>query len=69
MSRKGYSLYDWERFAIIEAYLGGEKVSAIAAEFGVRDQYPGILAKRRGYPIRVGHRPPISKHLVNACVS
>lgn len=37
---------------MVEAYRSGEKRGAIAAEFGVSDHYPRMLAARRGLPPR-----------------
>jgi hypothetical protein len=51
-ARKAWSLLPWQKQAIIDAYLAGDKVDAIAVEFGVVDSYPGILARRRGHPMR-----------------
>lgn len=51
-------LLDWERVAITDAMDAGEKPCAIAAEFGVCDRYPGMLAQRRGLrPRSVRGRP------------
>lgn len=44
--------------AVLEDYLAGEKIAAIAAEHGVSEQYPFRLARRLGLPVRVKHRPP-----------
>jgi transposase-like protein len=33
--------------AIVEAYKAGERLSSIAARFGVDQSYPGLLARRR----------------------
>ena len=50
-------LLDWQRQALIDAYMGGEKESALAAEFGVSPSYPGILAGRSGCEKRPWGRP------------
>lgn len=42
----------WERQAMIDAYVAGEKVEAIAAEFDVFKTTPGNLAVRAGYKRR-----------------
>jgi len=42
---------------IINAYLAGEKVDLIAAQFGVHHTYPGILAKRYGKTLRGNLKP------------
>lgn len=52
-------LLDWERQAIVDAFLAGEKIEAIAAEFGVTRSYPGVLARRMGVPARWTGRPPL----------
>ena len=44
---------------MVDAYVAGEKIEAIAAEFGVYKTTPGNLAARRGFKRR---RPrPISQ--------
>lgn len=50
-------LLDWERDAIVMAYVAKEKIEAISAEFGVSVRYPSILAKRRGHQTRPTGRP------------
>lgn len=50
-------LLDWERTAIVGAYIDGEKTEAIAAEFGVKTCYVPILARRMGVPARPWGRP------------
>lgn len=35
---------------ILEAYLDGEKIATIAAQFGVHQSYPRILARRHSEP-------------------
>lgn len=57
MTRKPHNLLDWERQAIVDAYCAGEKVDAIAAEFNVSKQYPGMLAESHGRPRRKSGRP------------
>lgn len=54
-------LLDWQRQALIDAYMGGEKEAAIAAEFGVSHNYPGILARRGGFDGRANGRPRLEK--------
>lgn len=41
-----------EQDAIAAAYVRGEKVKIIEADFGVNLSYPTDLAKRRGLPLR-----------------
>jgi hypothetical protein len=53
--RRRWSL-QWERDAMVQAYVDGEKIEAIAAEFGVYKTVPGNLAFRRGYPRRKNQR-------------
>ena len=55
---KAYGLLPWQQQALLDAYLAGEKVEAIAHEFGVHVSYPRLLAKRRGHPVRPIGRPP-----------
>lgn len=50
-------LLAWERDAIVDAYIDGEKVAAISSEFGVSGAYPTILARRRGVVGRPWGRP------------
>lgn len=50
-------LLDWERDAIVAGILAGEKENSLAAEFGVSDDYPHRLARRRGVPPRAVGRP------------
>lgn len=57
MAASRRSLLDWERDAIVYAYIAGEKREAISAEFGVAEEYPAILARRRGVPPRGRGRP------------
>lgn len=54
---KRRSLLDWEQDAIVAAIKSGEKEDAVAAEFGVSEGYPHILARRRGVPARANGRP------------
>lgn len=54
---KRRSLLDWERDAIVAGVIAGEKETALAAEFGVSEDYPHILARRRGVPARQIGRP------------
>lgn len=50
-------LLEWERNAIVDAYREGEKVASISSEFGVSEDYPTILARRRGVAARPWGRP------------
>lgn len=50
-------LCDWERQAIVDAMIAGEKREAIAAEFDIADHYPRMLARRHGVPPRGRGRP------------
>ncbi len=43
-----------EKAALLERYLAGEKVDALATAFGVDRSYPAILARRRGIARRTG---------------
>jgi hypothetical protein len=54
---KRRSLLDWERDAIVAGVIAGENEDALAAEFGCSDDYPHILARRRGVPARPTGRP------------
>lgn len=57
MVQKRRILLDWEKDAIVSAYRAGEKEDALAAEFGVSDDYPHILARRRGVKAKPTGRP------------
>lgn len=57
MNTKRRVLLDWERDAIVAGVIAGEKETALAAEFGVSDNYPHKLARRRGVPPRATGRP------------
>lgn len=48
---------DWQRQAILDAYLRREKVAAICAEFDVWRGYPRQLARGAGHDIRPTGRP------------
>jgi len=61
-------LEPWERQAIIDAYEAGEKIEALASEFGVDLSYPRKLASRAGHKLRAIGRPKMG-HLANAVVS
>ena len=50
-------LLDWEKQAILDAYLDGEKVIAICAEFDVSHRYPVFLVKSLGLKCRMQGRP------------
>ena len=50
-------LLDWERDAIVAGIVAGEKEDALAAEFGVSENYPHILGRRRGIPAKPTGRP------------
>lgn len=52
--RKYHRLQDWERQAVADAYLGGEKLSALSAEFGCTESAISRLAESRGFPRRSG---------------
>ena len=41
------SLSEDDRSRIIERYMSGEKIDAIAADFGIDRSYPGRLTRRR----------------------
>jgi hypothetical protein len=45
-------LKEWQQQAVIDAYLAGEKIEAIAAEFGIVPHYAVMLAKSRGHAVR-----------------
>lgn len=49
------TLSDWERQAVIDAYAAGEKVWAIAVEFGVLEQCVRRAARKAGFPPRTGN--------------
>lgn len=55
-----WRLSEWEKQAIVDAMVAGEKRSAVAHEFGVSDHYPTMLAKRRGVKPRPAGRPKTS---------
>lgn len=55
----GRPLMEWEKDAIVDGVIAGEKHSSLAAEFGCSDDYPHVLARRRGVPPRPNGRPPI----------
>lgn len=57
MMTKRRALLDWERDAIVAGMIAGEKEDALAAEFGVSEDYPHKLARRRGVPVRSIGRP------------
>jgi hypothetical protein len=48
----GRRLQEWERQAAFDAYLAGEKVAAIALEFGCSEAAIRQYARRRGIPGR-----------------
>lgn len=50
-------LLEWEQDAIVAGYSNGENEDALAAEFGVSEGYPHILARRRGVEARPTGRP------------
>lgn len=50
-------LTDEQRDEIVRRYRNGEKVDAIASDFGVGREYPGKLAHRRGEPRREWRGP------------
>lgn len=43
-----------EKRALLDRYLAGEKLDALATAFGVDRSYPVILARRRGVTRRTG---------------
>jgi hypothetical protein len=45
-------LTDQERKEMVEAYVAGELTADIAARYGVKRSYPGMLAKQAGIPPR-----------------
>jgi hypothetical protein len=51
-------LQEWEKQAVLDAYANGEKLSAIAAEFGVAPVSISMLAKRRGLARRPRYHKP-----------
>lgn len=55
-----WRLPDWQKQAIVDAIVAGEKRSAVAQEFGVSDSYPAMLARRRGVAPRAVGRPKTS---------
>jgi DNA-directed RNA polymerase specialized sigma24 family protein len=58
-SRKaGRRLQDWERQAILDAYIDGEKLEAVACEFGVTMWAVNKIGRRAGEPPRPIGRPP-----------
>ncbi len=62
VTRKPWSLSPRDKLAIMAAYLRGEKVESIAAQFGLKDSsYPGRLARRRGLPLRKRGRPRLMR--------
>lgn len=61
-------LLGWERDAIVQAMLDGEKVDAISAEFDVCPSYPGMLAKRRGLAPRTIRGRPKKPQIEKAVV-
>lgn len=50
--RKYRRLQDWERAAIASAYIDGEKLEALAAEFGIDCSTVSRVAERAGLPRR-----------------
>lgn len=50
--RKYRRLQDWEREAVAQAYLDGEKLEAVAVEFGVDQSTVHRVAMARGFPRR-----------------
>lgn len=55
-----WRLPDWQKQAIVDAIVAGEKRAAVAHEFGVSDSYPAMLARRRGVAPRPVGRPKTS---------
>lgn len=58
MKKTTYHLTAAQREEIVARYRTGEKVDAIAADYGVGREYPGKLAHRRGEPRRDWRGPP-----------
>lgn len=50
--KPGRQLQDWERQSILDAYKDGEKLEAVAAEFGVTRYCVSVAAQRAGFPRR-----------------
>lgn len=40
------------RLRMLKLYLSGMSIESIAERFSVTKQYPSLLAKRRGHPVR-----------------
>lgn len=57
--RKYKRLQEWEREAIALGYKDGEKLSALAVEFGVDDSTVSRIAERHGLPRRKAGRPEV----------
>lgn len=45
-------LLEWERFAVVEAYLNGEKIEALAAEFNIAKTTITKRARKAGAAAR-----------------
>lgn len=45
-------LTEKQKAAIVKAYKAGEPVVKIAGQYKVATSYPGLLAARRGLPLR-----------------
>lgn len=58
-------LQDWELQAIHDAYVAGEKVEAIASEFGIVRYHVKVVAKRLGAAVRTPGRPLKRKTVSN----
>ena len=57
MRGKPHRLLPWQLQAIADGYRAGEKIEALAAEFGVSHSYVSQLAKHRGIVLRrPGHK-------------
>lgn len=55
--KKHRYLLDWEKQALVDAYMAGEKLTSLAEEFGVDHSTISHLAKRWGCP-----RRPTTRH-------
>lgn len=51
-TKQTHKLQPWELQAIADAYAGGEKVEAVAAEFGVTPGRVCQIAQKNGHPCR-----------------
>lgn len=58
---KNARLQDWEKQAIADAYVAGEKVEAVASEFAIICSHVRQVARRLGAKVRGPGRPPKQK--------